>query len=54
MQLTSRTLCLWIAVVLFVLAAIGVELRGVSLLAFGFAFFAASFAVSDTALGRRR
>ena len=52
MQLTSRTLCLAIAVVLFVISAIGVDVRGFSPLAFGLAFFAASFGVGDTALKR--
>jgi hypothetical protein len=53
MQLTVRTLCLIIAVILFVIAAIGVDVRGVSLLALGLAFFAAAFIVPDTIVGRR-
>jgi hypothetical protein len=53
MQLTIRTLCLLIAVILFVIAAFGVDIRGISLVALGLAFFAASFLVPDTTLGRR-
>jgi hypothetical protein len=53
MQLTVRTLCLLIAVILFVVAAIGVDVRGISLVALGLAFFAAAFLVPDTVVGRR-
>ena len=53
MQLTIRTLCLLIAVILFVVAAFGLDIRGVSILALGLAFFAAAFLVPDTILGRR-
>jgi hypothetical protein len=53
MTLTIRTLCLIIALVLFVVAAIGVDLRGISLAWLGMAFFAASFLVPDRFLGRR-
>ncbi|HEV7811150.1 MAG TPA: hypothetical protein VGO64_11150 [Candidatus Limnocylindrales bacterium] len=53
MQLTVRTLCLLIAVILFVVAAIGVDVRGLSLTALGLAFFAAAFLVPDTVVGRR-
>ncbi|MFL5519274.1 MAG: hypothetical protein ACJ8DJ_24205, partial [Gemmatimonadales bacterium] len=53
MQLTVRTLCLIIAVILFVIAAIGVDVRGISLVALGLAFFAAAFIVPDTIVGRR-
>ena len=53
MTLTFRTLCLLVAVVLFVLAAFGIDVRGVSLVALGLAFFAASFAVPATTVGRR-
>lgn len=52
MQLTLRTLCLLIAVVLFVVAAIGIDVRGVSLVALGLAFFAGSFVVPDRSLSR--
>ena len=53
MQLTVRTLCLLIAVILFVIAALGVDVRGISLVALGLAFFAGAFLVPDTVLGRR-
>jgi len=53
MRLTVRSLCLIIAVILFVLAAIGIDVRGISLVALGLAFFAASFFVPDTLVGRR-
>jgi len=54
MQLTFRTLCLLIAVILFVIAAFGVDVRGISLVALGLAFFAGSFFVPETVLSRRR
>jgi hypothetical protein len=53
MQLTFRSLCLLIAVILFVVAALGVDVRGVSLVPLGLAFFAGSFLVPATALNRR-
>lgn len=53
MQLTVRTLSLLIAVILFVLAAVGVDVRGISLAWLGMAFFAGSFLVPDTVLSRR-
>ena len=53
MQLTFRTLCLLIAVILFVIAAIGVDVRGISLVALGLAFFAGSYLVPETGLSRR-
>jgi len=53
MQLTVRTLCLLIAVILFVVAAFGADVRGISFEALGLAFFAAAFLVPDTVLGRR-
>jgi hypothetical protein len=54
MQLTVRTLCLLIAVILFLIAAFGVDVRGISLVALGLAFFAAGFLVPDSVLGSRR
>ncbi|HET9614951.1 MAG TPA: hypothetical protein VFP22_09075 [Candidatus Limnocylindrales bacterium] len=54
MQLTIRSLCLIIAVVIFVLAAIGVDVGRISLVALGLAFFAAAFIVPDTIVGNRR
>jgi len=53
-QLTVRTLCLLVALILFVIAAIGVDVRGLSLAWLGMAFFAASFLVPDTIVGTRR
>jgi len=52
MQLTLRTLCLLVAVILFVIDAIGVDVKGISLLALGLAFFAGSFLVPDRSLRR--
>lgn len=54
MQLTVRSLFLLIAVVLFILAAFGLKVSDVSLLALGLAFFAGAFLVPETALGNRR
>ena len=53
MQLTVRTLCLLIAVILFVIAAFGVDVGSISLVSLGLAFFAAAFLVPDTVVGRR-
>jgi hypothetical protein len=52
-QLTIRTLCLLVAVILFVLAAVSIDVKGISLAWLGMAFFAGSFLVPDTALSRR-
>ena len=52
MQLTVRSLCLLIAVILFVLVAFGVDVKGVSFLGLGLAFFAGSFVVPETRLNR--
>ena len=54
MTLTIRTLCLIIALVLFVGAAFGLDFRGISLVPLGLAFFAASFLLPDSFIGRRR
>jgi hypothetical protein len=54
MSLTFRSLLLLIAVVLFVLAAVGIDLGQISVVALGFACFAGAFLVPDTALGTRR
>jgi hypothetical protein len=54
MSLTFRSLLLLIAVILFVLAAVGIDVAGISLVALGLACFAGSFVVPETALGRRR
>jgi len=48
-----RTLLILIAVIIFVLAAIGFDVRGVSLTALGLAFFAASGLVPGGVFGRR-
>jgi hypothetical protein len=52
-QLTVRTLCLLVAVILFVLAAVSVDVKGISLAWLGMAFFAGSFLVPDTLISRR-
>jgi hypothetical protein len=54
MALTFRSILLLIAVVLFVLAAIGVDLGAISLVPLGLACFAGSFIVPETAFGTRR
>lgn len=53
MQLTYRTLCLLIAVILFALDAFSIDIRGISLVSLGLAFFAGSFLVPETRLNRR-
>ncbi len=53
MKLTLRTLCLLIAVILFVAAAIGSNIKGIDLAWLGMAFFAGSFIVPETSLSRR-
>jgi len=53
MSLTFRSILLLIAVVLFVLAAFGVDLGEISVLALGLACFAGAFLVPDRALGTR-
>ena len=52
MQLTLRSLCLLIAVILFVLYAVSVDVKGISFLGLGLAFFAASFVAPETKLNR--
>jgi len=47
MKLTRRSLLLLIAVICFVLAAIGIGLGGVSLTAVGLAAFAGAFLVDE-------
>ena len=54
MTLTVRTLLLLIAVILFLVAAFGVDVRGLSLAWLGMALFAASFLAPDTVIGTRR
>ena len=53
MQLTIRSVLLIIAIILFIVAAFGIDVRGVSLTALGLAFFAGAFLVPDTVVGRR-
>ncbi|MEA2578712.1 MAG: hypothetical protein QOD78_2300 [Chloroflexota bacterium] len=53
MNLTFRTLLLLVAVILFVLAAVGVDVSGISVIPLGLACFAGSFLVPDRAIGRR-
>ena len=52
MQLTMRSLLLLIAVVLFLLYALSVDVKGVSFLGLGLAFFAGSFVAPETRLNR--
>jgi hypothetical protein len=54
MTLTIRSLLLLIAVILFVLAAVGLDLGQVSLTALGLACFAGAFLAPDTVLQSRR
>ena len=54
MSLTFRSLLLLVAVILFVLAAFGIDVSGVSLVALGLACFAGSFIAPDRALSSRR
>ena len=54
MALTIRSILLLIAVVLFVLAAIGVDLGAISLVPLGLACFAGAFLAPDTVVGTRR
>ena len=54
MNLGVRSILLIVAIICFVLAAIGVGLGDVSLVPLGLAFFAASFLVGDGGLDIRR
>jgi hypothetical protein len=54
MRLTVRSILLLVAVVLFVLAAVGVDLGTLALVPLGLASFAAAFIVPDTVVGTRR
>src|SRR5262245_36391008 len=54
LMLTIRMILLLVAVVLFVLAAVGIDLGKIALVPLGFAFFAGAFVVPDTALSGRR
>jgi hypothetical protein len=50
MKLTRRSLLLLIAIICFVLSAIGIGFSGVSLLAVGLAAFAGAFLVDEAGL----
>lgn len=54
MTLTFRTLLLLIAVILFLLAALGLDIGGINEVALGLALFAAAFLVPDRAIDTRR
>ena len=53
MSLTLRTILLLVAVVIFVIAAFGYDVRGVSLVPLGLAFVAAAFLLPEIGLRRR-
>jgi hypothetical protein len=53
-MLTVRSLLLLVAVVLFVLAAVGVDLGNIALVPLGLAFFAGGFVIPDMVLSGRR
>jgi hypothetical protein len=53
MTLTLRSLLILIALIIFVVAAMGVDVGRVSLVPLGLAIFAAAFIVPETALNRR-
>ena len=53
MSLNARSLLLIVAVILFVLAALGIGIGSVSLVALGLAAFAGAFLVGDLPVGRR-
>jgi hypothetical protein len=52
--LTIRSILLLVAVVLFILAAVGIDLGKIALVPLGLALFAAAFVVPDTVLSSRR
>ena len=54
MSLTTRSLSLLVAIVLFVLAGIGLDDGPLNIVALGLAAFAAAFLVPDTVIGTRR
>jgi hypothetical protein len=53
MSFGPRTLLILIAVIIFAVAAIGFDVRGISLTALGLAFFAASWLVPEGVFARR-
>jgi len=52
-KLTVRTLFILIAVILFAISALGVDVRGIGLVPAGLAFFAGSFIAPDSPVGKR-
>jgi hypothetical protein len=54
MRLTVRMILLLVAVILFVLAAFGVDLGSIAIVPLGLAFFAGAFLVPDTVVSSRR
>jgi hypothetical protein len=54
MNLGLRPILLLVAVVLFLLAAFGIDLGQISLIPLGLAFFAGAFLVSEGGFGLRR
>jgi hypothetical protein len=54
MTLTFRSLLLLIAVILFVLAAVGVDIGAISLVELGLACFAGAFLAPDRVIETRR
>ena len=53
MSMNLRSILLLVAVICFVLAAIGIGLGNISLVALGLAFFAGAFLVGDGGLNLR-
>jgi hypothetical protein len=53
MNLSLRSILLLVAVVLFVLAALSIDLGQISLLPLGLAFFAGAFLVAEGGFGLR-
>jgi hypothetical protein len=53
-SLTPRTILLLVAVILFVLLAVGVQLGTIALLPLGLAAFAGAFLLGDGGLNLRR
>ena len=54
MSLGIRSILLLIAVVVFVLAAVGVDVGKIALVPLGLALFAAAFVLPDTMISARR
>jgi hypothetical protein len=53
MALNARSLLLIVAVILFVLAALGINLGAVNIISLGLAAFAGAFLVAELPVGRR-